>query len=93
MNELLQKFPNSYASLPLADLYCGIKVLADAGKLDENQMDKNALLEGAEELFQLRNQKVDELKNREEEKQPRRRRGRDCKSYFEKISVIFSRCC
>lgn len=92
MNELLQKFPNSYASLPLADLYCGIKVLADTGKLDENQMDKNALLEGAEELFKLRNQKVDELKKREEEKQPRSRRGRDCKSSFGKISAIFS-CC
>ena len=92
MNELLLKFPNCYASLPLADLYCGIKILADAGKLDENQMDKNTLLEDAEELFQLRKQKEDELKKREEEKQPRRRRGRDCKTYFEKISAIFSRC-
>ena len=84
MNELLLKFPNCYASLPLADLYCGIKALADTGKLDEYQMDKNALLEDAEKLLQLRNEKADELKKREEEKQPRRRRGRDGKTYFEK---------
>ena len=93
MNELLLKFPNCYDSLPVAELYCGVIAFADAGNLDEHQMDKNSLRKDAEELFQLRNQKIAELKKREEEKQPRRRRGRDCKTYFEKISVIFSRCC
>ena len=90
MNELLLKFPNCYDSLPVADLYCGIKAFADAGNLDEHQMDKNSLLKDAEELFQLRNQKIAELKKREEEKQPRRRRGRDGKTFVEKISALFS---
>jgi len=53
-------------------------------------MDKNSLLKDAEELFQLRNQKIAELKKREEEKQPRRRRGRDGKTFVEKISALFS---
>lgn len=92
MNELLLKFPNCYDSLPVADLYCGIKAFADAGNLDEHQMDKNSLLKDAEELFQLRNQKIAELKKREEEKQPRRRRGRLGKTFFENISALFSHC-
>ena len=77
MNELLRRFPNCYADLPVAELYCGVMFLSDTEQIDGNQVDRNFLLKDAEELFKLRTQKAEDLKKREEEKQSRRRPRRD----------------
>ncbi|XP_068745964.1 NFX1-type zinc finger-containing protein 1-like [Montipora capricornis] len=77
MNELLRRFPNCYADLPVAELYCGVMFLSDTEQIDGNQVDRNSLLKDAEELFKLRTQKAEDLKKREEEKQSRRRPRRD----------------
>ena len=71
MKELLRTFPNSYADLPVSELYCGIRIFSDTQQPDA------ALVAEGEELMQLRNQKADELKKVEEEKQHRRRPWRD----------------
>ena len=77
MNELLRRFPNCYADLPVAELYCGVMFLSETEQIDGNQVDRNSLLKDAEELFKLRTQKAEDLKKREEEKQSRRRPRRD----------------
>ena len=71
MTELLRIFPNSYADLPVSELYCGIRIFS------ETQQPDGALVAEGEELMQLRNQKADELKKQEEENQYRRRPRRD----------------
>ena len=71
MKELLRTFPNSYADLPVSELYCGIRIFYDTQQPD------GALVAEGEELMRLRNQKADELKKVEEEKQHRRRPRRD----------------
>ena len=71
MKELLRIFPNSYADLPVSELYCGIRIFS------ETQQPDGALVAEGEELMQLRNQKADELKKQEEENQYRRRPRRD----------------
>ena len=71
MKELLRIFPNSYADLPVSELYCGIRIFSDTQQPD------GALVAEGEELMQLRNQKADELKKQEEENQYRRRPRRD----------------
>ena len=71
MKELLRIFPNSYADLPVSELYCGIRFFSDTQQSD------GTLVEEGEELMQLRNQKADELKKQEEENQHRRRPRRD----------------
>ena len=71
MKELLRTFPNSYADLPVSELYCGIRIFSDTQHPDA------ALVAEGEELMRLRNQKADELKKVEEEKQHRRRPRRD----------------
>ena len=68
IKELLRTFPNSYADLPVSELYCGIRI---------TQQPDGALVAEGEELMQLRNQKADELKKVEEEKQHKRRPRRD----------------
>ena len=75
MNELLRRFPNSYADLPVSDLYCGIKVLSD-----NDELANGGLVTEVEELMKLRKQKADELKKQEEEKQHRRKPRRDGKN-------------
>ena len=82
MNELLQRFPNCYADLPVSELYCGVKILLDTEQIDGNQVDGNSLLNDAEELFKLRTKKAEDLKKREEEKQQRRRPRRDGRISF-----------
>ncbi|XP_068745969.1 NFX1-type zinc finger-containing protein 1-like isoform X4 [Montipora capricornis] len=77
MNELLRRFPNCYADLPVAELYCGVMFWSNTEQIDGNQVDGNSLLKDAEELFKLRTQKAEDLKKREEEKQSRRRPRRD----------------
>ena len=71
MKELLRIFPNSYADLPVSELYCGIRMFSDTQQPDR------ALEAEGEELMKLRSQKADELKKVEEEKQLRRRPRRD----------------
>ena len=71
MKELLRTFPNSYADLPVSELYCGIRIFS------ETQQPDGALVAEGEELMKLRSQKADELKKQEEEKQHRRRPRRD----------------
>lgn len=80
MNELLLRFPNSYADLPVSDLFCGTKMLSDIGQLEDD-----ALVRDVDELMKLRSEKADELKKKEEEKQHRRRPRRDGK----KIKAVF----
>lgn len=77
MNELLRRFPNSYADLPVNDLYCGIKVLSESGELSDV-----SLVKDVDALLKLKNQKADELKKQEEEKQQRRRPRRDGENIF-----------
>ena len=77
MNELLRRFPNSYADLPVSDLYCGIKFLPESGELSDV-----SLVKDVEALFKLKNQKAEELKKQEEEKQHRRRPRRDGENIF-----------
>lgn len=72
MKEMLQRFPNCYDELPIAELYFGVRNLSDSGELGDN-----SLMKDAEELFKLRSQKAEELKKKEEEKQHRRRPRRD----------------
>ena len=72
MNELLQRYPSSYADLPLADLYCSTKMLSEEGQLEDD-----ALVNNAEELMKLKSEKAEELKKKEDEKQLRRRPRRD----------------
>ena len=71
MKELLRTFPNSYADLPVSELYCGIRIFS------ETQQPDGVLVAEGEELMKLRSQKADELKKQEEEKQHRRRPRRD----------------
>ena len=71
MKELLRTFPNSYADIPVSELYCGIRIFS------ETQQPDGALVAEGEELMKLRSQKADELKKQEEEKQHRRRPRRD----------------
>ncbi|KAJ7333525.1 NFX1-type zinc finger-containing protein 1 [Desmophyllum pertusum] len=72
MNELLRRFPNSYAELPVSDLYCGTRMLSDTGQLTDD-----ALVTEVDELMKLRSEKADELKRKEQEKQQRTRPRRD----------------
>jgi len=83
MNELLRRFPNSYADLPVPDLYCGTKILSDTGKLTDGTLAKEV-----EELFKLRNQKAEELKKLEEQKQHRRRPRRDGEKIISKRTLL-----
>ena len=72
MNELLQRFPSSYADLPLADLFCSATLLSREGQLEDD-----ALVNNVEELMKLKSEKAEELKKKEDEKQLRRRPHRD----------------
>ena len=73
MSELLQRFPNCFADLPLSDLYCGTRTLSDTGQLADD-----ALATEVDEIMKLRMEKADELKRKEEEeRQKRRKPGRD----------------
>ena len=76
MNELLRRYPNSYADLPVPDLYCSTTMLSSAGQLEDD-----ALVNDVEELMKLRSEKAEELKKREDEKQPRRRPRRDGENF------------
>ena len=72
MNELLRRFPNSYADLPIPDLYCSTTLLSR-----ESQLEDDALVKDVEELMKVRSEKAEELKKKEDEKQHRRRPRRD----------------
>ena len=72
MNELLRRFPNSYADLPVSDLYCSTTSLSAEGQLEDV-----SLVKDVEELMKLRSEKAEELKKKEDEKQHRRRPRRD----------------
>ena len=63
-NELLRRFPNSYADLPVSDLYCGTRKLSDTGQLADD-----ALVTEVDEIMKLRIEKAEELKRKEEERQ------------------------
>ena len=76
MNELLRRYPNSYADLPLPDLYCSVTMLSKAGQLEDD-----ALVNNVEELMTLKSEKAEELKKKEEEKQHRRRPRRDGENF------------
>ena len=69
MNELLRRFPNSYADLPVSDLYCSTTSLSAEGQLEDV-----SLVKDVEELMKLRIEKAEELKKKEDEKQHRRPR-------------------
>ena len=75
MNELLRRYPNSYADLPLPDLYCSVTMLSKAGQLEDD-----ALVNNVEELMKLKSEKAEELKQKEE-KQHRRRPRRDGENF------------
>lgn len=66
MNQLLRRFPNCFADLPLSDLYCGTKILTDKGQLVDD-----ALVTEVDEIMKLRIEKAEELKKKEEEQQKR----------------------
>lgn len=66
MNQLLRRFPNCFADLPLSDLYCGTKILTDKGQLVDD-----ALVTEVDEIMKLRIEKAEELKRKEEEQQKR----------------------
>ncbi|KAJ7333532.1 NFX1-type zinc finger-containing protein 1 [Desmophyllum pertusum] len=76
MNELLRRFPSSYADLPVSDLYCGTRMLSDTGQLTDE-----ALVTEVDELMKLRSEKAMKLKRKEEEElrqqrmKPRRNAG------------------
>ena len=72
MNQLLRRFPNCYADLPISDLYCGTRTLSDTGQLADD-----ALATEVDELMKLRMEKADELKRKEEELQNRGKPRRD----------------
>ena len=72
MNELLRRFPNSYADLPVPDLYCSTTLLSRTGQLEDD-----ALVNDVEELMKLKSEKAEELKKKEDEKQHRRKPRRD----------------
>ena len=72
MNQLLRRFPNCYADLPLSDLYCGTKMLTDRGQLVDD-----ALVTDVDEIMKLRIEKAEELKRKEEERRIRRKPRRD----------------
>ena len=76
MNELLRRFPNSYADLPVPDLYCSTTMLPNAGQILDD-----ALMKDLEELMKLRNEKAEELKKKEDEKQHRRKPRRDGENF------------
>jgi len=76
MNELLRRYPNSYADLPIPDLYCSTDMLSRAGQLEDG-----TLVNDVEELMKLRSEKAEELKKKEDEKQPRRRPRRDGENF------------
>ena len=63
MNELLRRYPNSYADLPLPDLYCSVTMLSREGQLEDD-----ALVNNVDELMKLKSEKAEELKKKEEEK-------------------------
>ena len=67
MNELLRRFPNAYADLPIPDLYCGAMVLSETGNLEDAN-----LMNEVGELMKLKTEKASELKRKDEE----RRQGR-----------------
>ena len=67
MNELLRRFPNAYADLPIPDLYCGAMVLSETGNLEDIN-----LMNEVGELMKLKTEKASELKRKDEE----RRQGR-----------------
>ena len=88
MNELLRRFPSSYADLPVSDLYCGTRMLSDTGQLTDE-----ALVTEVDELMKLRSERAEELKRKEEEelRQQRmkpRRNGEDILKYMESILSI-----
>jgi len=72
MKELLRRFPSCYADLPVADLYCGTRMLSDTGQLAAD----DALVTEVDEIMKLRIEKADELKRQEEEERQKRRRPR-----------------
>ena len=72
MNQLLRRFPNCYADLPLSDLYCGTKMLTDRGQLVDD-----ALVTEVDEIMKLRIEKAEELKRKEEERRIGRKPRRD----------------
>jgi len=72
MNELLRRFPSCYADLPVADLYCGTRMLSDTGQLAAD----DALVTEVDEIMKLRIEKADELKRKEEEERQKRRKPR-----------------
>lgn len=76
MNELLRRYPNSYADLPVSDLYCSTTMLSGTGQLEDD-----ALVNDVEELMKLRSEKAEELKKKEEEKQHRRKPRRDGENF------------
>ena len=71
MDELLRRFPNSCADLPLPDLYCGTKTLSDTGQLVDG-----GLVAAVDELMKLRSEKAEELKRKDEEEREKRRKPR-----------------
>lgn len=83
MNELLRRFPNAYADLPVSDLYCGTMMLSETGQLTDS-----TLMKEVDELMKLRTAKAEELKRKEDETRHRGRPRRDgekclrCNCYF-----------
>lgn len=71
MNELLRRFPNSHSDLPLSDLYCAIRLAFDSGQLEDE-----ALVKGVDEMMQMRIEKAEELKRKEEEEKQRKMKPR-----------------
>lgn len=63
MNELLWRFLNVYVELLIVDLYCGVMVLFEIGKLEDIN-----LMNEVGELMKLKIEKVFELKRKDEER-------------------------
>ena len=63
MNELLQRFPNSFSDLPLSDLYCAIRLASHSEQLPDDMLVKEV-----HTMMKLRMEKAEELKRKEEEK-------------------------
>ena len=71
MNELLRRFPNCFADLPLSELYCEARRLSDTGQLADV-----ALVTEVDELMKLRIKRAKELKKKEEEERQKQRKPR-----------------
>ena len=63
MNELLQRYPSSYADLPLPDLYCSATMLSREGQLEDD-----GLVNNVEELMKLKSEKAEETEEKRRRK-------------------------